>query len=444
MSLHPYPLPITWLNCAEGFNSYFRDKIDKIMVNLKPTDANQIDLAYIESEYQTDIHLTKFNHIQVEDMTKMIKQAPSKHCTLDPIPTQLLKHHVTAIAPAITGIYNSSMDQGTVLDNLKEALLKPLIKKPNMELKFPSFRPVSNLSFLSKTLERGVCRDLMHHADLTGNLEPLQLAYRSNHSCEMALLKVNTDILTAIENQEVICLIMLDLSATFDTISHELLLNRLKYRFGVTDLALNWLESYLTGHIQQVVLQENPCAKAVMSNKTPLCQGVPQGSVLGPSLFSLYISPLGDICRNEGIHFHSYADDQQLYLSFKLTAQMSQQVCTERMEICIYKVRKWMRTNLLKLNDSKTEFILLGTNQQIKLVQDISIKIGDDVIHPVQSIRNLGFWYDSDMKNTLHINKLVSTSFINLQNISWIRWILNKDTCKILVQALVLSRFGLL
>ena len=228
--------------------------------------------------------------------------------------------------------------------------------------------------------------------------EPLQLAYRSNHSCETALLKVKTDILTAIENQEVVCLIMLDLSAAFDTISHELLLNRLKYRFGVTDLALNWLESYLTGRMQQVVLQENPCAKAVMSNKTPLCQGVPQGSVLGPSLFSLYISPLGDIFRNEGIKFHSYADDQQLYLSFKLAAQMSQQVCTERMEICIYKVRKWMRTNLLKLNDKKTKFILLGTNQKIKLVQFISIKIGDDVIHPVQSVRNLGFWYDSVMK----------------------------------------------
>ena len=93
------------------------------------------------------------------------------------------------------------------------------------------------------------------------------------------------------------------------------LLNRLKYRFGVTDLALNWLESYLTGRTQQVVLQDNPCAKAVMSRKMPLCQGVPQGSVLGPSLFSLYISPLGDLCRNEDINFHSYADDQQLYLS---------------------------------------------------------------------------------------------------------------------------------
>ena len=438
----PSPLPPTnnLAELEEGFNSYFRDKIDKIMTNLKPTDASQTDSEYIESEYLTNRHLTKFSHIQVEDMTKMINIAPSKHCILDPIPTQLLKHHVIAIAPVITGIYNSSVDQGTVSDNLKEALLKPMIKKPNMELEFPNFRPISNLSFLSKILERGVCRELMCHADFTGHLEPLQSAYRSSHSCETALLKVKTDILSAIENQEVVCLIMLDLSATFDTISHDLLLNRLKYRFGVTDLALNWLESYLTGHTQQVILQDNPCAKAVMSRKMPLCQGIPQGSVLGPSLFSLYISPLGDICRNEGINFHSYADDQQLYLSFKLAAQMSQQACTERMEICIHKVRKWMRTNLLKLNDKKTEFILLGTNQQLKLVQDINIRIGNDIIHPVQSVRNLGFWYDSDMKNTSHINKVVSTSFINLCNISRIRWLLNKDTCKILVQALVLTQ----
>ena len=120
------------------------------MVNLKLTDASQIDSAYIESEYLTDICLTKFNHIQVEDMTKMINTVPSKHCILDPIPTQLLKCHVTAIAPAITGIYNSSVDQGTVSDNLQEALLKLLIKKPNMELKFPNFRPVSNLFFFQK------------------------------------------------------------------------------------------------------------------------------------------------------------------------------------------------------------------------------------------------------------------------------------------------------
>ena len=137
------------------------------MVHLKPTDASQMDSAYIESEYLTDICLTKFSYIQLEDMTKMINIAPSKHCILDPIPTQLLKQHVIAITPVITGIYNSSVDQGTVSDNLKEALLKQMIKKANMELKFSNFRPISNLSFLSKILERGVCRDLMCHADFT-------------------------------------------------------------------------------------------------------------------------------------------------------------------------------------------------------------------------------------------------------------------------------------
>ena len=107
----PSPIPPTnnLTELAEGFNSYFRDKIDKILINLKPTDASQMDSEYIESEYLTDIHLTKFSHIQVEDMTKMINTAPSKHCILDPIPTQLLRHHVIAIAPVIIGIYNSTV-----------------------------------------------------------------------------------------------------------------------------------------------------------------------------------------------------------------------------------------------------------------------------------------------------------------------------------------------
>ena len=111
------------------------------------------------------------------------------------------------------------------------------------------------------------------------------------------------------------CLVMLDLSATFDTVNHHLLLNRLKYRCGMGDLALAWLESYLTNRTQSVVIQnEDGCTS--QSAKKPLTQGIPQGSILRPILFNLFLAPLDELCRAKGVSFQGYAEDTQNYLSF--------------------------------------------------------------------------------------------------------------------------------
>ena len=114
---------------------------------------------------------------------------------------------------------------------------------------------------------------------------------------EMALLKVKSDIVNAMDNKEVTCLIFLDLSTASDTISHSKLLNRLKYHFGIMDMALKWIESYLSQCTQKIVLNNQETGITTESGTNTLKQGVPQGSVLGPLLFTLYISPLGDICR---------------------------------------------------------------------------------------------------------------------------------------------------
>ena len=127
---------------------------------------------------------------------------------------------------------------------------------------------------------------------------------------ESALLKVKTDLLDAMDNQKVTCLVLLDLSAAFDTVSHELLLNQLKLRFGITGSALSWIESYLTQRSQKVIIDD------FESDHITLTQGVPQGSVLGPILYTLFMSPLGNLCRSHGVCYHGYADDTQKYHTF--------------------------------------------------------------------------------------------------------------------------------
>ena len=131
--------------------------------------------------------------------------------------------------------------------NMKEALVHPLHKKPNLDQQqYKNFRLVSNLSFVSKLIERAVCDQLLEYTATTGKLEGMHSAYRTDHSMGEALLKVKTDILNDMDNKKVNFLILLDLSAAFNTVSFHLLMNRLRNRFGITGTVLQWIESYLT------------------------------------------------------------------------------------------------------------------------------------------------------------------------------------------------------
>ena len=268
----------------------------------------------------------------------------------------------------------------------------------------------------------------------TNNTEELQSAYCEDHSTETALLKVKTDLLTALDNQEVSCLILLDLSATFDTVSHKLLLNHLKYHFGFGSKVLEWIEDYLSDCIQQVKIDDS------VSESVKLEYGVPQGSVFGPILFTLYTSPLGDICKKFGVEYHCYADNMQNYLSFKPSTNGNQEECIKTLDLCIAEIRKWMQMNLLKLNDEKTEFLLVGTKQQLSKITKINVKIGHDEIKPVSSIRNLGYHQDAEMKNAEHVNKLCKQLYPILKRIAKVKQSLTKEATKILIQSLVLGR----
>ena len=187
-----------------------------------------------------------FQPLLQEEVEKIINTSPSKRCDLDPIPTILLKQTLPSVITILTEIINKSLTSGLFPDRLKVALVRPLLKKANLDLIEKNYRPISNIEFIGKSIERVAMAQINRHITSHNLIEPHQSAYQPCHSTETALLKVKSDLISAIGNQEIACLILLDLSAVFDTVDTGIFLQRLTNRFGITGTVKNWIASYLT------------------------------------------------------------------------------------------------------------------------------------------------------------------------------------------------------
>ena len=221
------------------FSDYFIDKIVKIRNEIS-FQAKLDTFREIQDNILPDTPASNWSSLSEFAPANEVEVESSSSCNLDPVPTWLLKECLSDFLPVLTETINLSLTNSDVLITLKRALVKPLLKKASLDPDIlKNYRPISNLSFISKLVERLVARRLNDYLAKHYLLDRYQSAYRKFHSTESALLRVQNDILSSLHDRKMVVLAMLDLSAAFDTIDHNILFTRLQSRFGIYGSALN-------------------------------------------------------------------------------------------------------------------------------------------------------------------------------------------------------------
>ena len=423
---------------CERFSAFFEDKIRLLRESIDE-EILTIDGGSLRNWIKHCRNTPGFDHFHDVDSSlvkKLIMSMKSKSCKLDPLPTVLLKQHIDTIAPVLADLFNLMFAECHIPLCLKLALIIPLLKKVGLDPEvLKNFRPVSNLAFISKLFEKTMIFQLMPYLKSSDLLELLQSAYKVGHSTETVLLKLHNDILMNVDSGHPVLLVLLDLSSAFDTIDHTILLDRLKDYYGINGDALKLFKSYLDDRWQSVYIDDH------QSQPRRLSCGVPQGSGLGPLLFTLYVQPVCDLLRSKGINFHLYADDVQLYINCSSYKHEDILQAVLELEEAIELIGKWMRQNKLRLNDEKTEVMLFGDKRCIDpLSLNILVRVGYQSIPLKDVVKYLGVYIDSSLRLEKHFNGLIQQSFSCLTNLFKIRSYLDINGAKTLVQSLIMSR----
>ena len=371
--------------------------------------------------------------VSVAEVSKVISTIPDKSSPLDYVPTNIIKQCSSIFSELVSHLANLSFTQGTFPTKFKHASVTPLLKKPNQDPDQPSnYRPISNLNNVSKIIEKLFLSRLLPHITSSPNFNLHQSAYRRFYSTETSLTCLLDSVYHAADNGSATLLLSLDLSAAFDTIDHSTLLSRLQNSFGISGSVIAWLTSYLSDRSFSVT------HGSATSVTFPLYSGVPQGSVLGPILFSVYTSPLASIASTNGVRQQQYADDTQLFISF---SPSSLNTSLTSLQTCFSSARSWFFHNGLALNPAKTEAICMGTASRLRSFNNLtSVHIFDSDVPLSSDIKLLGVTLDRTLSFKKHISNICSSSYYHLRGLRRIRPYLDLDTCKTIALAIVGSR----
>ena len=413
---------------ADDFSNYFLDKIVTIRNALEKYDLYDPSISG-----QCLQHFDKFLPVSEQDMLKVIKTSKPTTCPTDPIPSKLVKEYANVLLPTITNIVNLSLKSGIFATEWKTAVIRPLLKKKGLDVILKNYRPVSNLSFISKLVEKCALNQFMRYLEINKLLPDYQSAYRRGFSTETALLKLSSDILWNMERQRVTALTALDLSAAFDTVDHGVLVELLHKTFGVSNNALSWFKTYLSPRMAEVHVNSSS------SEAKKLDFSVPQGSICGPVLYTAYASTLENYIKDSNVSLVGYADDHSAYDSFNPNNIQNEYYVVQNLEHTLESVNNWMHLNRLKLNPSKTEFILFGSQQQLAKCNTNAITVVDATVKMSDSIKYLGAHLDKQLNFKRFTSEKCRTVSLNINRIKQIRHYLSMDSCKQIVQSLITS-----
>src|SRR6218665_112502 len=389
---------------------HFANKTEAICQSTKDAPAPDLN-----SNHMNFPGFIAFQEVTSPEVDKLLTESSTKNCELDSSPVWLIKSLRHVFVPILVLLINCSLSTCTVPTSHKRAIIRPRIKKSDIDLFDPSnYRPISNPSFISKLVERAVHKQLSHYIESNSLLPLVQSGFRRLHSTETVVLKVYNDIILALDSGFIIALLLLDFSSAFDCVDHSnsILLEVIELQFGITASALLWIANFLTNRSHLVRLGSNSSKYFNII----IVIGVPRGSILGPLLFVLYTSSIIYITSKHDIRIQIYADDTQLYI--KLSAKDIVNA-KSRLLACFSDIQAWCASMRLKLNASKTE--LIWFNRLLTPATDIPHTVlnrGPDCsIKPADVVRDLGVLIDNTLSLKFQIASITKFCFFHLRRI---------------------------
>jgi len=403
--------------CRQPCFFFFTDKISKLRFPL--TSHRATSSTHSPSPPATPPNFSVFTLASESEVYKILSNCPNKQSDSDPIIAWLPKECSSFLVHTITNIVNLSLISGQIHSTLKESIISPLLKKPTLDKeKLSNYRPISNLSLISKIIERVVNSRLINYLASNSLLNSHPSPYCKHHFTETALLYIHDHLISAIRSEKVSCLCLLDLSAAFDTIDHDTLITRLSSWFGIHGSVLCWLKSYLSSRCFRV-----KCETDLSSWYTSSCS-VPQGSVLGPLLFVMYTTPLSTFIFSCSLNRYLYADDTQLFLSF-LPTHLDSSI--DHLHNVLDRISSWTTANFLTLNSPKTKFLLIA-------------KINNFPLTTTHSARNLGFIFDEPLTFSDQISSVSKSCYYHIRQLRCIRPYLDTKTASTIAISIVHSK----